>query len=372
MARIGRELIQVSHKLEVSFLILDKIVVVRKAHRIKHLEAVELRFRMQLQRRTRQKQHALRTRNHSVRKHVLVARETILAHQMVGFIDDGHVPVRLQEVFDQRRLRHQEIKRYDNIVTLQERVRLRFVFSHAHKQTTDVAFIHQRKELVKTALHFNHPLVFERFRNNHERTLNSAPRLEGMPNHTRFNRLSKPHFVRKHKPWECRARAGAVAKVILVRDHVHARANHATDWRRCPLVIHLHRIFMTQKIARRANFVIGQSLEQHSRSSRRKFRTQLGFLHFLAVSPDINHDSRIFANGLHHKRDSLFALDSLTHLQHKTFNRSFFGSVNSSLTDRREQNLDSTSLDFRNNTKSQGGLGLANVTLTNFKHHHNL
>ena len=327
---------------------------------------------MELQGRTGQKQNTLRATNHPICEHVLVARKTILAHQMVGFINDGHIPVRLQKVFDQCRLSHQKVDGHNDVVTLHERIGLRFVFCDTHKQTTDVAFVHQRKELVETALHFNHPLVLQRFRNNHERTLDAASRLESMPNHARFNRLTQAHFVRKHKPRERRARACAVAKVILVRDHVHTRANHAANRRRNPLVIHFHRIFMTQKITRRTHFVIGQGLKQHSRSSGRNLRAQLGFLHLFAITPDINHDTRIFANGVHHEGDTLFTLDGFTYLQNKTFNRSFIGPVNTSLTDRREQNFNSTALNFRYNTKPQGRFGLAHVALTNFKHHHNL
>ena len=261
VVRVGRELIQISHKLEVSFLVLDKIVIVCKAHRVEHLETVELRFRMELQGRTGQKQNTLRATNHPICEHVLVARKTILAHQMVGFINDGHVPGRLQKVFNQSRLRHQKVNGHDDVVTLQERIGFRLVFSDAHEKPANVAFIHQRKELVETSLHFDHPLVLQRFRDNHERTLDAASRLESMPNHARFNRLTQAHFVRKHKPRERRARACAVAKVILVRDHVHTRTNHAANRRRRPLVIHFHRIFMTQKITRRANFVIGQGLK---------------------------------------------------------------------------------------------------------------
>ena len=160
---------------------------------------------MELQGRTGQKQHALRASNHPVRKHILVARETILAHQMVGFIDDGHIPVRLQKVFDQCRLSHQKVDGHDDVVTLHERIGLRLVFGDTHKQTTDVTFVHQRKELVETSLHFNHPLVLQRFRDNHERTLDTTSRLESMPNHARFNRLTQTHFIRKHEPRERRA-----------------------------------------------------------------------------------------------------------------------------------------------------------------------
>ena len=352
-------------------MILDKVIVIGKAHRVEHLEAVELRFRMQLQRRTRQKQHTLGTRNYSVRKHVLVARETVLAHQMVSFVNDGHVPVRLEQVFNQRRLRHQEINGHDDIVTLQERVRFRLVLRNTHEESANVAFIHKRKELVEAALHLDHPLVLQRLRDNHERTLDTATRLEGMPNHARFNRLSKPNFVRKHKPRQCRTGACTVAKVILVRDHAHTRANHAADRRREPLVIHFHRVFMTQKITRRTNLVISQSLKEHRRTSRRNFRTQLGLLHFLAVAGRINHNTRIFTDRINDKRNTFFTLDGFAHLQHKTFNRSAIGPVDTGLTNSGKQNFNSTALNFGNNTKPQGRFGLANVALTNFKHHHN-
>ena len=191
---------------------------------------------------------------------------------MVGFVDDGHIPVRLEQVFNQCRLRHQEVDGHDDVVALHERVRLCFILGHAHKKPADVAFIKQSKELVEAALHLDHPLVFERFRDNHERALDTAPRLERMPNHARLNRLSEAHFVREHQPRERGAGTCAVAKVILVRNHVHTRANHTTDRRRSPLVIHFHRIFMAQKITGRANIVIGQGLKKHNRSSGRNLR----------------------------------------------------------------------------------------------------
>ena len=109
LARVRRQFRKFVHQLAVSVLVLDKAVVVRKAHRVEHLQAVELRFRMELQRRTRQKQHALGTLDNGIGQQVFVTGESVFANQVVRFIDNHHVPIGLEQVFDQGRLLDQEV-----------------------------------------------------------------------------------------------------------------------------------------------------------------------------------------------------------------------------------------------------------------------
>ena len=129
-ARIGRQLGKLVDQLAVSILVLDKAVVIAEAYRVKHLEPVELRFRLELQRRTRQQEYTLGTLNHRIGKQILVARKAIFANQVVRFVDNHHVPVRLEQVLDKRRLFDQKINGTNKIVCNRERIRAVIVVVH--------------------------------------------------------------------------------------------------------------------------------------------------------------------------------------------------------------------------------------------------
>ena len=334
MVGVRRELGEVVHQLAVFFLLLDKRVVVGKTGRIKHLEAVELAFGVQLERSSRQQEYALRTGKHRIGKHVLVARESVFANQVVSLVDDGHVPLRLEQVLDKRGLAYQEVDGDNNVVTLQERVRLGLVLGNPHKESANKALVDQRKELVEATLHFDHPLVLQGLGNNNERTGNTAAHAQRMPNHTRFDGLSKSHFVAQHKARKCGFAAGTVTQVVLVRNHAHARADHAPHGRRLPHARKFHCTAAAFKSLRRhirriSCSAIGllslayacQRTEQIGRP-RHLLCGKIGLLHLATASAHIDHQVFHLAETLYSKGHSLIILCGLPRLQNKPIDRS--------------------------------------------------
>ena len=368
LARVRRQLRKFIHQLTVSVLILDKAVVVRKAHGVEHLEAVELRFRMELQRRTRQKEHALRALNHGVSEQVLVARESVFANQVVRFVDNHHVPSRLEQVFDQSGLLDQEVDGANNIVCNRERIRAVIVV--VHEQALDVAFVHQREQVVKATLHFHKPLVLQRFGHNNQSTGQAAAGLECMPNHAGFNRLTEAHFVREHQARERRTVAGAAAQVILVRNHRGTRANHATHRRRNPLARKFHGRFSATELHTVRHAIFHEGLEQVRRTRNRNLAAQFRFLHLSAGAARINQQAVHLFHRFHGKRHSLFALGGITHRKFKAVHRGTHGTVATDITYSGERNLNNTVLHLGDYTKPESRFRLTYIALANLEIHH--
>ena len=364
--RVGRELGEVVHQLAVFFLLLDKGVVIGKSGRIEHLQAVELTFRMQLERRSRQKQHALRPRKHGIRQHVLVARKAVFTNQVVRLVDDGHVPLRLEQVLDKCGLANQKINRDDDVVTLQERVRLGLVLGDTDEQPADIAFVHQRKELVEAALHFDHPLVLQGLGHNDERTGNTAAHAQGMPYHARLNSLSEADFVAQHKARKSGFATGTMAQVVLVRNHAHARANHATHGRRLPHARKFHGAAAAfERLRRHVSDIAGrafvgfrpfadasQGAEQVGRPSH-LLCGKVGFLHLAATTAHVDHQVIHLAEAFHCERNTLVVFYGFARLQNEPVDGSIVCAVESHLPHKRKQKLDGTALNLGNDSKTQ-------------------
>ena len=282
---------------------------------------------MQLQRRTRQKQHALGASKHRIREHVFVARKAVFANEVVRLVNNRHVPVRLEQVLDKGGLAHEEIDGHDDVIALQERIWLFFILPDTYKKATDKTFVDQRKELVEAALHFDHPLVLERLGHNNKRTGNTAAHTQRMPDHARFDCLAQADFVTQHKARERRFATGTVTQVILVRNHAHTRANHASHRRRLPHARKFHRTATTFKSLRRhvcsirRRSTIGflglantrQGTEQIGRS-RHLLCGKVGFFHFAATTAYVDNQVIYLAKAFYCERYTLVVLDGLARL----------------------------------------------------------
>ena len=235
VVRVCRNLLEVVYQLVVGLLVGDKLLVVRKPSRVQHLETIELGFRIELQRSSRQKQQALGLFGNGVYQRVFSAGKAVFADQVVGLVYDGHVPINLEQVFDQGDLLDEKLHGNDKVVAPHKGVWLGLVLFHVHENALHVTVVHQGEQLVEAALHFYHPLVFQGIGNENQGLFDTATGLEGMPNHARLDGLAQAHLVRKHEPRECRAGAGPIAKVILVRNLIDTGPNHATHRRGLPL-----------------------------------------------------------------------------------------------------------------------------------------
>jgi hypothetical protein len=141
-----------------------------------------------------------------------------------------------------------------------------------------------------------------------------------MPNHTRLDSLSEANLVAQHKARERRLATGTVAQVILVRNHAHARANHASHRRRLPHARKFHGTAATFKSLRRnicgirCRSAIGflgladtrQGTEQVGRPSH-LFCSKVGFLHFATTTAYVDNQVIYLAEAFYSER---YTLDS--------------------------------------------------------------
>ena len=139
---VCREFFQVPHQLVIGFLVVNELLVIRKAGRVQHLKAVELRFGIQLQGRSRKKQQAFGVLTDVVHQKVLAAGKAIFANQVVGLVHNGHVPMDLQQVLFQGGLFHQKFHRNDEVVALHKGVGGSLVLAHVHKQALHITVVH--------------------------------------------------------------------------------------------------------------------------------------------------------------------------------------------------------------------------------------
>ena len=149
-----------------------------------------MRFRLQLERRTRQKQKALGSSRNRIHEQIFLTRKVVFADQMMSFIDNRQIPFRAQKILRHSRLAHHEFNRANHIVCLIERIRIVAFMHTAFKEAANIAFIHQGEYMVKATVHFCHPLVLQRFRHKDECSRNAARAAQGMPDHAGFDRLT--------------------------------------------------------------------------------------------------------------------------------------------------------------------------------------
>ena len=104
----------------------------------------------------------------------------------------------------------------------------------AFEKSADEALVHKRERMVEAAHHFRHPLMLQDSGTRTSVRTTRAAALERVPDHSCFDRLAESDFIGKHQARKLAFAAGALAKVILVRNQIHARADHAAHRRDLP------------------------------------------------------------------------------------------------------------------------------------------
>ena len=325
-----------------------------------------MRFRLQLKRRTRQKQKALRSRRDGIHKKIFLTREIIFTDQMVRFVNNRQIPFRAQKILSHCGLAHHKFDRTDDIVHLVKRIRIIAFLLTAFEEAAEEAFIHQREHVVEAAIHFCHPLVLQGFRNKDQRARDAARAMQGMPDHTGFNRLAQTNFIRKHQTRYRTGTASPLAKIILVRNQIHARTDHASNRRPLPFARKFIRRFTTYELLIIGTIATDQ-LRKNIGNTRRRLRRQIRFLHLSSATAQVNRKTVIHADIFNDKARSLFVLGIFANRQKVTFNRSSRRPINARLFYSRKLDRYIFELNFLNSTYTKFRFLFTNITLTDLK-----